>query len=116
MVFILSTALIFITISVFLFLLAMILSKKNLQETEKNSVFECGFEPEKFKYPLFSLKFYIITIIFLIFDVEIALLLPLIKSINNISTMIWLNSNLIFLLILILGTLVELNMKSFDWK
>jgi NADH-ubiquinone oxidoreductase chain 3 len=62
--------------------LASILSKKSLNDREKTSPFECGFDPINSSRLPFSIRFFLITIIFLIFDVEIALILPIIVIIK----------------------------------
>jgi NADH-ubiquinone oxidoreductase chain 3 len=65
-------------ISIVVIYLASILSKKSLNDREKTSPFECGFDPINSSRLPFSIRFFLIAIIFLIFDVEIALILPII--------------------------------------
>jgi NADH-quinone oxidoreductase subunit A len=64
-------------ISVLLFGVAYFLSLSTIKDSEKLSQYECGFEPfdEATRHP-FDVHFYVVGILFLIFDVEIALLFP----------------------------------------
>jgi NADH-quinone oxidoreductase subunit A len=60
-----------------LFLIAYFFSFSTIKDSEKLSEYECGFEPfdNATRHP-FDVHFYIVGILFLIFDVEIALLFP----------------------------------------
>lgn len=64
-------------LSLLLFSISFFLSLSNLKDREKLSEYECGFEPfdSATRHP-FDVHFYIVGILFLIFDVEIAILLP----------------------------------------
>nr|WLS55597.1 NADH dehydrogenase subunit 3 [Meroplius fukuharai] len=106
---------IILCISVIVMLLASILSKKSLTDREKNSPFECGFDPKSSSRLPFSLRFFLITIIFLIFDVEITLILPMILIINFSNIYVWTITSLIFLLILIFGLYHEWNQGMLEW-
>ncbi|WPN85963.1 NADH dehydrogenase subunit 3 (mitochondrion) [Culicoides brevitarsis] len=103
-------------ISNIVMILASILSKKSFYDREKNSPFECGFEPFNSSRLPFSLRFFLIAIIFLIFDVEIALMFPMIFSLKINSLINWSITILIFLMVLILGLFHEWNQGALDWN
>nr|YP_015445.1 NADH dehydrogenase subunit 3 [Scutigera coleoptrata]CAD45021.2 NADH dehydrogenase subunit 3 [Scutigera coleoptrata] len=97
-------------------LAAVILSKKTFSDREKSSPFECGFDPKNSARMPFSLRFFLIAIIFLIFDVEITLLLPLpITMIFSQSLWTFLTSSL-FIIILVLGLYYEWAYGALEWK
>nr|YP_010037319.1 NADH dehydrogenase subunit 3 [Dacus trimacula]QJX68120.1 NADH dehydrogenase subunit 3 [Dacus trimacula]QQW48095.1 NADH dehydrogenase subunit 3 [Dacus trimacula] len=108
-------SLIIITITSIVMMLASILSKKALTDREKCSPFECGFDPKSSSRLPFSLRFFLITIIFLIFDVEIALILPMILIISMSNIIIWTTTSIIFILILIIGLYHEWNQGMLNW-
>nr|QRZ60668.1 NADH dehydrogenase subunit 3 [Prosthiochaeta sp. CAU WL-2019511] len=103
-------------ISVVVMLLASVLSKKPIVDREKSSPFECGFDPKSSSRLPFSLRFFLITIIFLIFDVEIALILPMILIIEVSNIMMWLMTSVIFIIILIAGLYHEWNQGMLNWS
>nr|YP_009995525.1 NADH dehydrogenase subunit 3 [Ferdinandea cuprea]QNQ07366.1 NADH dehydrogenase subunit 3 [Ferdinandea cuprea] len=103
-------------LSVIVMMLATILSKKSLSDREKSSPFECGFDPMSSSRLPFSLKFFLITIIFLIFDVEIALILPMILIINYSNLIVWTITSVIFILILLIGLYHEWNQGMLNWS
>nr|YP_010507402.1 NADH dehydrogenase subunit 3 [Helophilus virgatus]QHN59976.1 NADH dehydrogenase subunit 3 [Helophilus virgatus]UXG18996.1 NADH dehydrogenase subunit 3 [Helophilus virgatus] len=109
-------SLIILLLSTVVMMLATILSKKSYSDREKSSPFECGFDPMSSSRLPFSLKFFLITIIFLIFDVEIALILPMILIINYSNLIMWSITSVIFILILLLGLYHEWNQGMLNWS
>nr|YP_004222169.1 NADH dehydrogenase subunit 3 [Chrysoperla nipponensis]ARO47925.1 NADH dehydrogenase subunit 3 [Chrysoperla nipponensis]BAJ61127.1 NADH dehydrogenase subunit 3 [Chrysoperla nipponensis] len=95
--------------------LGSLLSKKTFFDREKNSPFECGFDPKSSARMSFSLHFFLIAIIFLIFDVEIALLLPIIVILNVSNLFLWTSITFFFIMILLLGLYHEWNQGALNW-
>nr|YP_010704699.1 NADH dehydrogenase subunit 3 [Polypedilum masudai]UXG19086.1 NADH dehydrogenase subunit 3 [Polypedilum masudai] len=96
-------------------MLSSILSKKKQIDREKLSPFECGFNPLNSSRLPFSIRFFLIAIIFLIFDVEIALILPMILTLKSSNLIIWTMTNFIFIFILIIGLFHEWNQGALNW-
>nr|YP_009727750.1 NADH dehydrogenase subunit 3 [Rhinoestrus usbekistanicus]QHX99788.1 NADH dehydrogenase subunit 3 [Rhinoestrus usbekistanicus] len=109
-------SLIIMAISLMVMMIASILSKKSLIDREKSSPFECGFDPKSSSRLPFSLRFFLITIIFLIFDVEIALILPIIIIMNYSNLIMWTSTTIMFLLILLIGLYHEWNQGMLTWS
>nr|UPY81530.1 NADH dehydrogenase subunit 3 [Exhyalanthrax sp.] len=103
------------TITVVVMSLASLLSKKSLTDREKCSPFECGFDPSSSSRLPFSLRFFLIAIIFLIFDVEIALILPMIVTVNTSNMIPWTITSMFFITILLLGLYHEWNQGALNW-
>nr|YP_010385151.1 NADH dehydrogenase subunit 3 [Tritodynamia horvathi]UPM51605.1 NADH dehydrogenase subunit 3 [Tritodynamia horvathi] len=96
--------------------LATFLSKKTIMDREKNSPYECGFDPKNSARLPFSLRFFLIAVIFLIFDVEITLLLPIASTLSVTNMFSWLFTSLIFLIILLLGLYYEWSQSALEWS
>lgn len=103
-------------LSSILILINSIISKKNFLTREKPSVFECGFDPKSSARISFSLQFYLISIIFLIFDVEITLIIPIPIIFKIIRLNQWIFISIFFLFILIIGLYYEWNEGALNWK
>lgn len=103
---ILSTVLIFIN---------SIIRKKIYSDREKPSPFECGFDPKRSARLPFSLRFYLIAVIFLIFDVEITLIIPIPILINQINIIPIIFLTVFFLIILVVGLIHEWNQGALEW-
>nr|AMN09009.1 NADH dehydrogenase subunit 3 [Cylindrotoma sp. ZK-2016] len=106
----------FMIIAIIVMMLASFLSKKAMTDREKSSPFECGFDPKSSSRLPFSLRFFLIAIIFLIFDVEIALILPMILTINFTNLMTWAITSVFFILILLIGLYYEWSQGALDWS
>ena len=102
-------------LSLVVILLGLILSKRALRDREKESPFECGFDPVKSARLPFSLRFFLLAIIFLIFDVEIVLLFPILIRFLRAFTVELVIGAFLFLVILIVGLFHEWNEGSLDW-
>nr|YP_009110450.1 NADH dehydrogenase subunit 3 [Clibanarius infraspinatus]CEH27549.1 NADH dehydrogenase subunit 3 [Clibanarius infraspinatus] len=109
------TGLVFI-VSCVVMVLAFLLSKKTIMDREKNSPYECGFDPKGSARLPFSLRFFMIAVIFLIFDVEITLILPLPWILGLSSIYSWAFVGLFFVLILLFGLYYEWCQGALEWS
>nr|YP_010024715.1 NADH dehydrogenase subunit 3 [Aromia bungii]QOQ35005.1 NADH dehydrogenase subunit 3 [Aromia bungii]QZI85905.1 NADH dehydrogenase subunit 3 [Aromia bungii]UZA66534.1 NADH dehydrogenase subunit 3 [Aromia bungii] len=90
-------------------------AKKTFTDREKSSPFECGFDPKSTARLPFSLQFFLIAVIFLIFDVEITLLLPMIITMSYSNMIMYPFLVISFLIILIIGIYHEWNQGALNW-
>jgi len=102
-------------ISVLLFVLAYFFSLSTIKDSEKLSQYECGFEPfdEATRHP-FDVHFYVVGILFLILDVEIALLFPWVLALKNTGWFSFITMS-IFLIILTIGFFYEWHRGALLW-
>ena len=91
-----------------------ILSPKN-PDPEKLSTYECGFEAFSDSRIEFDIRFYLVAILFIIFDLEIAFLFPWAISLGNIG-LLGFFSMMIFLSILTIGFIYEWKKGALEWE
>jgi len=84
-------------------------------DPEKLSAYECGFEAFDDSRMEFDVRFYLVAILFIIFDLEIAFLFPWAVSLGNIGLLGFL-SMMIFLFILTVGFIYEWKKGALDWE
>nr|YP_010003281.1 NADH dehydrogenase subunit 3 [Meteorus pulchricornis]QHS69756.1 NADH dehydrogenase subunit 3 [Meteorus pulchricornis]WCB99548.1 NADH dehydrogenase subunit 3 [Meteorus pulchricornis] len=102
-------------ISMIFYLLNLIIFKKIFLIRMKSSPFECGFEMfESIRLP-FSIHFFLIGVLFLVFDIEIIYLFTMINSLKLMVLKIWMFISLMILLILYLGLEFEKMEGSLKW-
>nr|YP_010381689.1 NADH dehydrogenase subunit 3 [Pseudosymplanella nigrifasciata]UDL72064.1 NADH dehydrogenase subunit 3 [Pseudosymplanella nigrifasciata] len=109
------SSMIILLITTLMFLLTTLMSKKSKMSREKNSPFECGFNSLSSPRKSFSTHFFLIATIFLIFDVEISLILPIFNTKMSILNE-WMISSTTVLLILILGLMHEWKNGMLEWS
>nr|QZK21681.1 NADH dehydrogenase subunit 3 [Amitermes sp. QLD_002] len=116
MTIIMTMAMLTILLSSAIMILATLISKKMNEDREKSSPFECGFDPKNSARLPFSSRFFLIAVIFMIFDVEIALLLPMPITMMTSNIKSWMIISSVFLMILIIGLYHEWNQGSLEWS
>ncbi len=84
-------------------------------DPEKLSAYECGFEPFNDSRMEFDVRFYLVAILFIIFDLEIAFLFPWAISLGKIGLLGFV-SMMIFLFILTIGFIYEWKKGALDWE
>nr|YP_007624300.1 NADH dehydrogenase subunit 3 [Balearica pavonina]ACN53586.1 NADH dehydrogenase subunit 3 [Balearica pavonina] len=103
-----------LTLSIILTTLNFWLTQTN-PDSEKLSPYECGFDPLGSARLPFSIRFFLVAILFLLFDLEIALLLPLPWAIQLQSPTTTLTWTSIILLLLTLGLIYEWMQGGLEW-
>ena len=95
-------------------ILNYLLSPKN-PDPEKLSAYECGFDAFDDSRMEFDVRFYLVAILFIIFDLEIAFLFPWAISLGKIGILGFV-SMMIFLFILSIGFIYEWKKGALDWE
>ena len=83
-------------------------------DSEKASPYECGFEPFEDSRTKFDVRYYLVAILFIIFDLEIAFLFPWAVSLDSIGGF-GLLSMAVFLGVLVVGFVYEWRKGALEW-
>jgi NADH-quinone oxidoreductase subunit A len=87
----------------------------NRPDSEKNSPYECGFEAFEDARMKFDVRYYLVAILFILFDLEIAFLFPWAASLRDIG-MVGFWTVMVFLLILVVGFIYEWKKGALNWE
>ena len=99
-------------------LISVLLGKAGKRTAIKDSAYECGMLPEGEAQPRFSVKFYLVAMLFILFDLEIVFMYPWAvvyrESIVESKAILW--SMLCFVSVLMVGYVYALKKGALDWK
>jgi NADH-quinone oxidoreductase subunit A len=83
-------------------------------DTEKLSAYECGFEPFEDARTKFDVRYYLVAILFILFDLEIAFLFPWAVALRGLGSVgLW--AMAIFLTVLVVGFIYEWKKGALEW-
>ena len=103
-----------VLVGVILMLIGKVLSP-SLPDAEKLSTYECGFEPFEDARMQFDIRYYLVAILFILFDLEIAFLFPWAISLGSLGALgFW--SMMVFLSILTIGFIYEWKKGALEWE
>jgi NADH-quinone oxidoreductase subunit A len=95
--------------------LASYVAARQNPDSEKLSAYECGFEPFDDTRGRFDVRFYLVAILFIIFDLEVAFLFPWAVALQDIGIFgFW--SMMIFLVVLTIGFVYEWRKGALEWE
>jgi NADH-quinone oxidoreductase subunit A len=100
-----------ISLLLFTAIILLVYSKK---EVEKSSSYECGFHPFEDTRQKFNVRFYLVSILFLIFDLEIIFLFPWLLTIRDNTQSFYVM--LFFLIVLTIGFIYEWLKGALTWE
>nr|UBI43994.1 NADH dehydrogenase subunit 3 [Eysarcoris ventralis] len=115
MMYVSITGIVATIMSMMMMLMCTLISKSSKKDQEKLSPFECGFDPKSSARTPFSIQFFLIAILFLIFDIEIAIMLPIILTMKLSMNSIWIMIIMAFIIVLIIGLYHEWNNGVLEW-
>ena len=99
-------------------IISVILGKAGKRTAIKDTAYECGMLPEGGAQPRFSVKFYLVAMLFILFDLEVVFMYPWAvvyrESIVESKAILW--SMLCFITVLMVGYVYALKKGALDWK
>jgi NADH-quinone oxidoreductase subunit A len=96
-------------------IVASLILARQKPDSEKLSPYECGFEPFADARSKFDVRFYLVSILFIIFDLEVAFLFPWAVSLGKIGLFgFW--SMMVFLGVLTVGFIYEWKKGALEWE
>nr|YP_009433276.1 NADH dehydrogenase subunit 3 [Carcinocoris binghami]AGO28045.1 NADH dehydrogenase subunit 3 [Carcinocoris binghami] len=110
-----TSSLLSLTIAVILINVCSVISKKSSLDREKMSPFECGFDPKSSSRMPFSIQFFLIAVLFIIFDIEIVIILPMVIMMKTSAMTSWAMTVSMFIIILVSGLLHEWKNGMLEW-
>uniref|UniRef100_A0AAU6PCN3 NADH-ubiquinone oxidoreductase chain 3 n=1 Tax=Laticorona longa TaxID=3133674 RepID=A0AAU6PCN3_9HEMI len=113
MVFVYFLIVFFILLLMFFF--CLFFSKSMICDYQKSSSFECGFNSMSLKRLPFSIHFFLIAVIFLIFDIEIAIIFPIVIVLSYSDLYMWFYVISFFIFVLIFGLYHEWYNGILNW-
>jgi len=100
---------------VFLKVVSFLISESVALSREELSSYECGFEHHNLSRVPFSFRYFLLTLIFLLFDLEVVILLGVVYLFSSNALSFFLLVVVSFILILVFGWLYEYYLGSLDW-
>ena len=97
----------------------VLLGRTGKRNADKDMVYECGMVPETAGQPRFSVKFYLVAMLFILFDIEVVFMYPWAIVFSDFvtqfgTTILW--SMLSFVLILLFGYVYAIKKGALDWS
>lgn len=103
-----------VALALVMVVIPMILAPRR-PDNEKLSSYECGFEPFDDARGKFDVRFYLVSILFIIFDLEVAFLFPWAVALGDIGVFgFW--SMMVFLGVLTIGFIYEWKKGALEWE
>nr|BDQ44212.1 NADH dehydrogenase subunit 3 [Polypheretima elongata] len=99
-----------------LLMVAWLIATRSTEDREKSTPFECGFDPKNTARIPFSMRFFLLAIIFIVFDIEIVLLMPIPTMLMTSYSSHVMITYTLFIIVLIIGLIHEWNEGSLDWS